>query len=233
LKAKEHGLEMVTYFSLRGPDSEKLLGNNESYGNRESRPCPITTEHLDGSRRVGPLKVKVKHNRRDEKMIWCWAFGTLVHEELLAEIEREGFTGYRTQPAEVTFQNGSVSAEYREFIVTGWAGIALPESGVRIAKSCPGCHWKKYTPITNYERLIDWTQWTGDDFFIVWPMPHWILITDRVAEWLLSHDVKSFQLTSLDDWDQPAGKSGFTVGRLSNFLPEDLAIKYGKPLGLE
>jgi hypothetical protein len=26
---------------------------------------------------------------------------------------------------------------------------------------------------------------------------------------------------------------GFSVGRLSQFMPEDVAVKYGKPLGLE
>ena len=179
------------------------------------------------------MSVRMKHHRRDEKMIWCWAFGTLVHEELLAEMEKLGFTGYRSRPATVSYRDGSVSTGYRELIVTGWAGVASPESGVRVAKSCPACRWKKYTAVTDYERLIDWTQWSGDDFFIVWPMPHWILITERVAQWLLSRDVKSFRLTSLDDWDHPVGASGFTVGRLSNFLPEDLAVKYGRPLGLE
>jgi hypothetical protein len=224
---------MVVYFNLRGPDSEQLLGDDESYGSRESRPCPITNEHVDFSRRIGPMRVKLKHNRRDEQMIWCWVFGTVIHEALLAEIQEQGFTGYRTQPATVSFRDGTMSAEYREFIVTGWAGVASAESGVRIAKRCPACHWRKYTAVTNYEQLIDWKQWTGDDFFIVWPMPSWILITERVAQWILSRDVKSFRLTSLDDWDRPAGATGFTVGRLSNFLPEDLAIKYGRPLNLE
>jgi hypothetical protein len=81
---------MVVYFNLRGPDSEQLLGDDESYGNRESRPCPITNEHVDFSRRIGPMRVKLKHNRRDEQMIWCWVFGTVIHEALLAEFKNKG-----------------------------------------------------------------------------------------------------------------------------------------------
>jgi hypothetical protein len=227
------GKRMITYFNLRAPTSEQLLADNESYGNRQNFPCSITTEHLDGSRRIGQLLASVKHNRHDERMIWCWAFGFLTHESLLAEFAQQRFTGYRSQPATLRFRDGSISREYHEFIVTGWAGLAAKESGVRVVKGCPACHWKKYSPVTNYEELIDWTQWTGEDFFIVWPMPNWILITERVALWLLSRDVRSFRLTSLDDWDQAAGATGFTVGRLSNFLPEDLAIKYGRSLGLE
>lgn len=224
---------MITYFNLSYPDSERLVGNNQTYSNRELFPCPITSEHTDGSRRIGPLSVEVKHNRRDELMIWCWIEGYVVHEKLLAEYEKQGFTGYRTAPATVRFRDGSVSTEYREFIVTGWAGMATPESGVRVKKSCPVCHWKNYTGITNYEKLIDWTQWTEDDFFIVWPLPRFILITERVAQMLLGEGVKTYTLKGLDDSDRRTGLDGFTVARLSGFLPEDLAIKYGEPLGLE
>jgi hypothetical protein len=79
------------------------------------------------------------------------------------------------------------------------------------------------------ERLIDWSQWTGEDFFMVWPLPNAILITGRVAELLLNLDAKSFELRSLDQ----LGSHGFTVSSLSNFMPEDVALKYGTLLGLE
>lgn len=226
--------ETVTmYFNLHRPESELLLGGNESYRNREYYQCPITTEHLDGSRRVGSLAVKLEHNHRDELMIWCRVEGLAIHERLLAEFEQQGFTGYRTKPATVTFRDGSASSDYREFVVTGWAGIAQPDSGISVKISCPACHWKTYTGVKNYEKLIDWNQWTGEDFFIVWPLPRFVLVTERVAMWLLGREVKSFCLRGLDDPDQSVGTSGFTVGRLSNFLPEDLAITYGRPLGLE
>jgi len=226
---------MITYFNLHRPNSDRLIGDNKSYGNRERISCPITAEHLDGSRRIGPISIQMDHNSRDEMMIWCYLEGPVVHEQLLAEFAQQGFTGYRTKPATVRFRDGSVSTEYQEFIVTGWAGMASPESGiqVQVKKSCPVCHWKNYSGITNYEKLIDWSQWTGDDFFIVWPMPLYILITERVAQWFLGRGVKSFCLKELDDFDQPVGTAGFCPGLLSNYFPEDLAIKYGRPLGLE
>jgi hypothetical protein len=223
---------MVTYFNLDRPDSERLLGENESYRERECTACSLTAEHLDGDRRIGQLSVRVKHNRRDE-MIWCWVEGTVVHKQLLAEFERQGFTGFRTKPATVRFRDGSVSNDYSEFIVTGWAGMASPGSGVQVRQSCPACHWKIYSAITNYEKLIDWSQWTGDDFFIVWPLPTHALITERVAQFLLTRKVKSFYLTGLEDRPSLVANLGFTVSRLSDFLPDDLAIKYGRPLGLE
>ena len=224
---------MITYFNLRKPKSDILLADYESYGKREEVRCPASSEHRARSRRIGPMDVSVKHCRFEERMIWCMAFGTVVHESLLNEFSGQGFTGFRSEPSTVTFGDGTISANYHELIITGWAGVATPASGVRVINSCPACHWKKYYAIRNYENLIDWSQWTGDDFFIVWPMPHSILITERVAFWLLNREVKSFNLTSLDDLDNPTGRNGFTVGRLSNFLPEDLAVKYGRQLDLE
>jgi hypothetical protein len=165
-----------------------------------------------------------------------WGAGVSVHQSLVEEFAKEGFTGYRLKPALVRFRDGSTSDEYHEFVVTGWAGMASPESGIKLLESCPACQWKKYSAIANFKKVIDWSQWTGDDFFIVWPMGWRLLCTERVAQWLVAHKVKSFSLAEgfADITRYPSiAKLGYTGGRLTNYLPEDLAIKYGKPLGLE
>jgi len=166
-------------------------------------------------------------------MIWGWTGGCAVHESLLAEYEQEGFTGYRTKPATILFRDGQESNEYREFIVTGWAGVASRESGVQLLEECPGCFRRQYSAIKDYDRLIDWDQWTGEDFFIVWPMPRFALVTKRVSAWLKRRKVKSFSLSRLEDIPDIVANLGFTVVSLSESIPEDLAIKYGGPLGLE
>ena len=67
-----------------------------------------------------------------------------------------------------------------------------------MVKSCPGCLWKNIAALTeDAEQLIDWNQWTGEDFFIVWPMPNHIMITERVADFLMSDHVKSFEFLDL------------------------------------
>jgi hypothetical protein len=230
---------MVTYFHLRHPDSERLLadGSESAPGVKaqiDIAECPITSKHIDSRRRISPLFLQVKHICNDELMIWSWGLnGNVVHERLLAEFEQQGFTGFQTKPATVRFHDGSLSSAYREFIVTGWAGMAPYESGIRLVESCPACHKKKYSRFTDVDHLIDWSHWTGGDFFVVWPMPRFTLITERVAEWLLSQRVKSFALGSLEDIDPAALRFGFGPGRLSDYLPEDLAIKFGRPLGIE
>ena len=165
-----------------------------------------------------------------------WGAGVAVHERLLEKFAKEGFTGYRLKPALVRFRDGPTSDEYHEFVVTGWAGMASPESGIKLLESCPGCQWKKYSAITNFDKVLDWSQWTGEDFFIVWPMAGFSLCTEDVAKWLLAHKVKSCRLEegfSIISRRPILARLGYTGGRLTDYFPDDLAIKYGKPLGLE
>jgi hypothetical protein len=121
----------------------------------------------------------------------------------------------------------------------GWAGVARPESGIRLIEACPGCGYKRYSGLQEVEQLIDWGQWSGEDFFMVWPLPKFRLVTRRVADVLEGLKVKSFSLGSLRRIEvrkAPAalqGSRGFAVGRLSAFMPQDIAVKYGGPLGLE
>jgi len=223
---------MITYFNLHAPESAHLRADEMEGAPTEERQilrCQASSDHLAGRRRLRDLALQVRHNKRDELIIWPWISGCLIHDRLLAEFKRHELTGYRVRDARVRFRDGVVSRDYRELQVTGWGGVARPESGIRIVKCCQACRWKKYSRLIDSESLIDWNQWTGEDFFVVWPLPNYILVTERVAGLLLNLDAKSFELRSLEG----VGGDGFTVGRLSNFMPEDLAIKYGAPIGLE
>ncbi|MDE3202473.1 MAG: hypothetical protein KGN79_16305 [Acidobacteriota bacterium] len=221
------------YYWIDPVYSDRFYGDgNESYSHREHSRCPITREHLEGSRRVGRLNLHMQHNDRSQWIIWSVA-GMVIHQDILEEFEKERFTGYRTEPATVQFKDGVISQEYQEFIVTGWAGIARPESGVKVRQDCPACHWKSYTGIKNTEQLVAWSQWTGEDFFMVWPLPLYIFVTERVADWFKAKKSRRYIVRGPEDRGHLAKTTGFTVGLLSNFMPVDLAVKYGRPLGLE
>ena len=64
-------------------------------------------------------------------------------------------------------------------------------------------------------------------------MPNHIMITERVADFLMSHHVKSFEFLDFKSVNPFIRNSGFTVAQLSELFPADLSIKYGRPLGLE
>jgi hypothetical protein len=223
---------MAEYFHLDRPASDRLSAFDSVDEPYEVSLCPATSgmsQHRS-IRRIHDLELEVKHRKRDELMIWA-LFGRVVHASLVAEFEKRGFTGFRLRPASVRFRDGYLSHDYYELIVTGWAGLARPESGIRLLEDCPGCGYKKYSGLEDAARLIDWSQWTGDDFFIVWPLPAFTLITARVAETLQSLAVKSYVLGSLrsrelrEKPERLRAHFGFSVGRLSQFMPEDVAVQ--------
>ena len=232
--------DVPAFFHLGDPHSDRLLASRakDAPYRLEPRRCPLNAEHRH-DRRTTALVLEVRHASRDEQIISSWLGARVVHASLLSEFQKRGFTGYRLKPATVRFADGHISRDYSELIVTGWAGVARPESGITLVENCPGCQLKRYSSLQDSTQLIDWTAWTGDDFFIVWPLPSFTLVTARVAEALETLRVRSYSSGTLRFLEQRSLPSslpslgGFTVGRLSSFLPEDLSLKYGKELGLE
>lgn len=228
-------MEPIPFFQFEGCYSGDLpVDSSKQHGQWRHEPCPIGGSHKARGYRLGELHHYLRHNRRNEHI--TWGGDVAIHASVLEEFAKEGFTGFRTKPAKVTFLDGMTSDEYREFIVTGWAGVARPESGMRLLDSCPGCLWKDYGPIRDFSRVIDWDQWTGEDFFIVWPLTRHRLCTERVSKWLKGSGIRSFRLGrgfELLEKKKDSLNFGIPRGPLSQYLPEDLAIKYGRPLGLE
>ncbi len=222
---------MTEYFRLTSHDSQHLAAS--SAGPDASTCSTAVCGHRNVSRSE-TLALQLDHNQRDQQVISLLLGGMFFHSRLLEEFEKRGFTGYRLKPATVRFRDGQLSQEYSKLVVTGWAGIAPSESGIELLEACDVCGYKKYSSLRKREHLIDWTQWAGEDFFMVWPLPHYLMITKRVADALSDLKAKSYKLESmLTPPPAYARNWGFSVGVLSDFLPEDLAMKYGEPLGLQ
>jgi hypothetical protein len=225
---------MIPFYQFQNVYVRELSpDSNKDFDRWEPIPSPTCNVHKM-RRRIGPLHHFVSHNKRDEPIIW--GFEIAVHASLIERFEREGFTGFRTQPAFVTFRDGATSDEYCEFNITGWAGVVRQESGMRMIASCPDCKWKNYGPITDFDQVIDWEQWTEEDFFVVWPLVGQRLCAERVANFLKSSGIKNLRIGLGFSLLQERPNSlhfGIPRGALSEYLPKDLAIKYGEPLGLE
>ena len=219
---------MADYLNLIPPSDRLLLADYVTVPHLALRRCSVSDDHFASSRRLSDLALQVKHDRCNEMIIWAKPGECVVHEQLVSEMKQRNITGYRLRAATVRFRGGYLSKDYQELVVVGWAGVAPPESGIHLLKSCPACQWRKYSGLTNADELIDWGQWTGEDFFMVWPLPLFILITERVRGLLHDLDAKSYSTRRLGR----AGIDGFYVGPLSDCMPKDLAKKYGPPLGL-
>jgi hypothetical protein len=225
----------MEYFQLYCPEPPRLHADDMTNPFTIVSRCRVAG-HLSVRRLDNPT-LAVKNTKRDQFMIWLHTGPVVViHSELVAAFERHGLTGYRSRSATVHFRDGTVSKDYSQLIVVGWAGVARPESGIRLLEKCPGCGVRRYSGMDNAEELIDWNQWSGEDFFLVWPLPELILVTARVAELLAILKTKSYRLGSLrmyENGNLPPTYQGFTVDRLSRYMPDDVAEKYGKPVGLE
>jgi hypothetical protein len=228
------------YFTLDDPKSDRLYAQGDPSVPLQYKQLTCSAEERH-NREVGagPIAWAVNHNDRDAWMITAAACGWIIHASLIDEFAKNGITGYRLRPATVRFRDGYLSRDYSELIVVGWAGVAKPESGIRLLTECPGCRRKTYSELENADLAIDWGQWSGEDFFVVWPLPMIYLITKRVADLLDRLKVKHYSLGTLKAREKKPGSArrsaagGFLVGRLSRTMPEDVAIKYGRPLGLE
>src|SRR5262245_60326480 len=112
------------YFHLGSPESERLHASRakEAPYEVEYRNCFEDGTHFH-TRRTTDLALEVKHNKRDELMISSWMGPRVVHNSITAEFRNREFTGYQLRPATVRFRDGTVSQEYSELLVTGWAGI--------------------------------------------------------------------------------------------------------------
>ena len=112
-------------------------------------------------------------------------------------------------------------------------GQARPESGISLLKKCSGCPVKSYGKLLDSSQLIDESQWTGDDFFMVWPLPtSYTFVTKRVVEYLESAKMRTYVIHPADRLRGVAGKWGFSVRSLAERLPDELAETYGRPLGI-
>jgi hypothetical protein len=231
---------MREFFCLDSPESEQLIGKVvKSTQMRERASCPIDPDHqfLSDRARISyfnrELQVTVKHNKRDHMMIWAGVpEQCLVHTQLIREMESAGFTGFSCRPATVRFRDGFVTDDYCRLAVSGWGGLARPESGIHLVEACSGCLNKRWTPLADSSQLIDESQWTGEDVFIVWPLANYTFVTARVAELLRSSNVKSCTLRTLEPGGSFAGRDDFRTGSLAGSMPLELAQKFGSPLGI-
>jgi hypothetical protein len=155
----------------------------------EQVQCPITSDHRRGGKRIGPLRVILPSVQIGD-FVTTWLSDWIIQDRVLTRFGEAGFTGFSVQPVEVTKvrlrRKGGKSAKglppLWELQVTGWAGEAPPKTGIRMSYHCEGCQHTHYTACRHPEHLIDPAQWDGSDFSIVWPLPKFVFVTERVAD---------------------------------------------------
>jgi hypothetical protein len=197
--------------------------------------CPINDGHQRAGKRLSDLSIMLPPRAARDDFVWTWGSELLLRDRVLQLFNASGFNGFVVKPVKVKFKRPDGDPpRLWELNVTGWAGMASPESGIRLVESCPACGHLIYSDCDHPERLIDASKWDGSDFFMVWPLPKFIFVTDRVAELIRDESLSGSVVrpsTELRFSTRTIG--GFGPGRLSYWMPKDRAHELGAPLGIE
>jgi hypothetical protein len=156
----------------------------------------------------------------------------LIQERLKRIFEDAGLTGFFTRPAKAKATMTGISFPVSELVITGWGGIASPASGIREVERCASCGLLRYSGIEEPSKLVDPENWDGSDFFMMWPLPRYRFVTERVVQVCRKHKVTGVEFTQ----DFPASQgnviSGYSPGRLSYYMPADRAHVLGDAAGI-
>jgi hypothetical protein len=204
--------------------------NEKAAYEMEKIRCPIHAGHSRG-RRTSPLDMVVPCDP-PPSLIFTWMSECLIQEPARLAFERERLTGFSTMPARARVKKTGVDIPVHELTITGWGGIAPESSGIRLTERCSGCGHLHYSSLERPEELLLSTNWDGSDFFMIWPLPRFRFVTERVVEACQRHGVTGVVFSA--NWS-PARRDniGFSPGRLSYYMPQERAHLLGGAFGIE
>ncbi|MBN2582702.1 MAG: hypothetical protein JXL80_06505 [Planctomycetes bacterium] len=192
--------------------------------------CPANEGHRGPGRPLSDLNV-IWRGKKVPDILWTWLSECLLTEHSLELFRSKGFTGFDVKPVKASFPRAEQKpTRLWELVLTGWAGMAPPESGIRITEKCDACGYRRYSGCDNPDKLIAVSQWDGSDFFMVWPLPRYIWVTQRVVDTIREYRLKGAVLKRPEELS--FSSSGFGPGRLIDWMPEERARELGKPLGI-
>ncbi len=194
--------------------------------------CPINDGHQRGGKRLSNLSIVIPDGQTED-FVWTWQSQLLLQNRALHLLQEFGVTGFDVKPVTARYKKSTeVPPKLRELVLTGWAGMANPASGIRLdsTKSCPVCGLLHYTNLARPEYLIDAAQWDGSDFFMVWPLPKFVFVSDKVVQIIREQHLTGLGVERVSD--MTTGDSGFGPGRLAYWMPENRARELGEPLGI-
>lgn len=174
---------------------------------------------------------------------WTWYGQCLIQDRVLQMLRDEGFTGFQVHPVSANWKrppkrglpaNGVPEIPIIwELIPLGWGGVAPEESGMHLVRVDPATGRKVYSKYTDPAKLVDEGQWDGSDFFILWPLPGHMFVSDRVAQFIKREDLTGAKMTRIQDLVWPGGIGDNCMpAPLHYYLPEPRASELGKPLGI-
>jgi hypothetical protein len=161
----------------------------------------------------------------------------MVTDKVAQLFKEQRFTGYELRPVRINkvkkMKKGESIPKLWQIVITGWGGIAPPESGMKLIYECEVevCRYQKWSPFSNPSALINSSQWDGSDFFIVFPLVQFIFVTEKVKQFVEKNGLKGCLFMEPKDIESSGSEIG-TTPNLYEYMPPHRAKEIGEPLGL-
>jgi len=192
--------------------------------------CQANPGHTRPDKRSSELKVVLPPGPAKD-FIWTWLTECLIADRVWKLFNERGFTGYESKYASGLPRNSTKPISLRELIITGWGGVASVASGIRLIEECRTCGHRVYSGFTNPAALIDEAKWDGSDLFMVWPLPRYMMVSNRVHQDIMEAGLTGGRFYKLIDL-QPDPNGTLTPVRLSRWMPQERAKELGESLGI-
>ena len=227
-------MDPSTFFHLgSGTSTSRLAEWAPGEVDVETVTCPANEGHQHPGKRLTDLSVILPGNTVED-IVWTWYSECLLTDRALELFKAAGFTGFQVRRVKARYKRADAEPPCLwELVMTGWAGVASPESGIRLTECCPACGYMAYSAWTHPNKLIVPSQWDGSDFFMIWPLPGKIFLTKRAAHAMRESDLSGGVLKRPEEltWSSIVIPR-ISPGRLSYHMPEKRARELGEPLGL-
>ena len=127
----------------------------------------------------------------------------LLKRYVVAAMAEAGLTGWLSTPASIRLRDGRVIDEYHEMRVAGFAGIAPPASGCKIAWRCSACGHREYAPGFRRDRAAASIAVPDRDFWVIWPNSRMIYCSKRARDMLERFDTNIFKFVDPSQETEP------------------------------
>lgn len=186
----------------------------------ETELCPGNPEHAVRSRWVRPLKL-IGPMEPMSDFEWTVYGDIVVSNSVVESLRKHKIVGVEFLSTEFyTSTETPLGRESLELRVTGWGGHAATESGVREVQRCSVCGRKVFSGYTDPEKLFDIEAWDNSDFFLIWPLPRYIMITAKVRDFILDSKFTGVCVKKLTELP-PVVAGTLSPGNLNDWFERD------------
>ena len=222
-------------FSRKAPFIDWQKGSNNYKGWAATQAIVPGTAH--GVRHTKDLSLVFPRR----KLYDCMSAGDIIVQDRVVDLLESGkLTGWLLRPVSAAYKTPKNDSppRFRELIVTGWGGVAPPESGIHAVPDAicgfEEPYRRQYSPFTDPTKLIDVKNWDGSDFFRVWPVMHYLFVSQRLVDAFAAAKITGMEFTPVQQLPVvPHVESNrYRPGRLAECIPDPWASKYGIPLGI-